>query len=108
MQDSRSADLVPSVGKYNESIYSSDSICLQVTPAEVLAEGAPGPLALVVDVPGAAYLPALLAHPTLQRCQAPAGEQTANETKTFLSTALLTHSPCSSARRLLASRLGMP
>jgi len=58
-----------------------------VTPAEVLAEGTPGPLALVVDVPGAAYLPALLAHPTLQRCQAPAGEQTANETKTFLSTA---------------------
>lgn len=35
----------------------------------MLGPSTPGPLALVVDVPSAAFLPALLANPALKRCQ---------------------------------------
>lgn len=46
---------------------------MNVSGTQVLGPSTPGPLALVLDVPSAAFLPALLSHPTLQRCQA-AGE----------------------------------
>jgi uncharacterized cupredoxin-like copper-binding protein len=43
---------------------------MKVSGTQVLGPSTPGPLALVLDVPSAAFLPALLSHPTLQRCHA--------------------------------------
>lgn len=45
-----------------------------VVPADVVGASAEGPLAVVVDVPTAAHLPALLAHPALRRCLHPEGD----------------------------------
>jgi len=51
-----------------------------VVPADVLGASVEGPLALVVDVPSPAYLPALLAHPALRRCLQAQGAQSAGHT----------------------------
>ena len=57
------------------TVASSCKIREAVFAFQVLGPSTPEPLALVLDVPSAAFLPALLSHPTLQRCQA-AGEPT--------------------------------